>query len=117
MAGTAPDVLRLLETIRQGGAPLVGADLMRTMTTNQTGEHQSSPGAGFGLGWAVLLDPAQAQSPQSVGTIYWGGVYGHSWFVDPARKLSVVLMTNTAMEGLLGSTVQELRNAIYANLP
>ena len=117
MVGTAPEVLRLLETIRLGGAPLVGAELMQAMNTNQIGDHRSSPGTGFGLGWAVLVDPAEAATPQSAGTLSWGGVYGHSWFVDPAQGLSVVLLTNTAPEGLFGAIVNEVRDAIYAHLP
>jgi CubicO group peptidase (beta-lactamase class C family) len=75
------------------------------MMTNQTGDLAivtNGPGWGFGFGGAVLLDPALAASPHSPGVWLWGGVYGHSWFVDPARKLSVVIMTNTAIEGMTG---------------
>lgn len=117
MVGTAYEVLRLLETIRQDGAPLVTTELMQIMNSNQIGDHRAAPGIGFGLGWAVLVDPDEAQTPQSVGTLNWGGVYGHSWFIDPIKNLSVVMLTNTAMEGIFGKTVNEVRDAIYAHLP
>ena len=117
MVGTAPEILGLLEIIRRKGAPLVGADLMQIMNSNQIGEHRAMPGTGFGLGWAVLIDPAEAQTPQSAGTLSWGGVYGHSWFIDPAKNLSVVMLTNTTPEGIFGKTVNEVRDAIYAHLP
>ncbi|MBF3848206.1 serine hydrolase, partial [Burkholderia pseudomallei] len=43
----------------------------------------------------------------------WGGVYGHSWFVDAARGLTVLLMTNTAYEGMSGPLTLEVRDAVY----
>jgi CubicO group peptidase (beta-lactamase class C family) len=46
----------------------------------------------------------------------WGGVWGHSWFVDPARRLVVVGMTNTAIEGMMGQFPIDVRDAIYAAL-
>lgn len=117
MVGTAHEVLRLLETIRRGGAPLVSPELMHLMNRNHVGNHRAAPGTGFGLGWAVLVDPEEAQSPQSPGTLSWGGVYGHSWFVDPVQNLSVLILTNTALEGIFGQTAAEIRDAIYAYLP
>ena len=45
----------------------------------------------------------------------WGGVYGHSWFVDPARKLSVLVMTNTAIEGMTGTFTQDVTAAIQGD--
>ena len=43
-------------------------------------------------------------------------MYGHSWFVDPARRLTVIALTNTALEGLFGRFPIELRDAIYRGL-
>jgi CubicO group peptidase (beta-lactamase class C family) len=50
-----------------------------------------------------------------MGTWSWGGVWGHSWFVDPAHDLTVALLTNTAIEGMLGPTTFEVRDAVYAS--
>ena len=74
------------------------------------------PGWGFGFGGAVLVDPSAASTPQSPGTWQWGGVYGHSWFVDPQRRLTVVALTNTALEGLYGRFPIDVRDAIYRAL-
>ena len=41
-----------------------------------------------------------------------GGVYGSKWFADPARKLSVVTMTTTALDEVVSVDV---RNAIYGS--
>lgn len=89
------------------------------MTTVQTGDMlivNRGPGVGFGYGASVLIDPKAALTPQSPGTYSWGGVWGHSWFVDPAKRLSVVSLTNTALEGMMGRYVRELRDAVYADL-
>ncbi len=62
---------------------------------------------------AVLMDPALAGVPQSAGTWKWGGVYGHHWYVDPPRRLTVAALSNTTAEGMMGSFVTELRDAVY----
>ena len=46
----------------------------------------------------------------------WGGVYGHSWFVDPTHALTVVLVTNTSLEGMIGRLTIDVREGIYSNL-
>lgn len=117
MVGTAPEVLLLLETIHKGCAPLVDSDLMKKMKTNQIGKNRVAPGLGFGFGWAVLIDPVAAETPQRAGTLSWGGVYGHSWAVDPKEKLTVVIMTNTAFEGIFGKFVTDVRDTVYGGLP
>ena len=115
MVGTAHDVLHFLEAIRGGGAPILKPETVARMTANHLGPQAETrgPGWGFGYGWAVLNDPVAAATPQSKGTFQWGGVYGHSWFVDPAQALTVVGLTNTAIEGMAGAFVTELRDAIY----
>ncbi|MCY1205999.1 Esterase EstB [compost metagenome] len=116
MVGSADDFLRLLETLRTGGAPLLGAATVDTMGRNHTGDRGpgDAPGWGFGLGFSVLHDPQPTQTPESPGTWRWGGAYGHAWFVDRARGLSVVAFTNTLYEGMSGRFVTELRDAVYA---
>ncbi|MFA1592900.1 serine hydrolase domain-containing protein [Serratia nevei] len=116
MVGSAEDFLRLLETLRQGGGQVLPTDWVAALTTNQIGDlpMQFWPGRGFGLGITVLKDPVAAQTPESVGSWRMGGTYGHSWFVDPARQLSVVAFTNTALEGMSGAFVGEICQAVYA---
>ncbi|PYB22722.1 serine hydrolase, partial [Serratia marcescens] len=116
MVGSAEDFLRLLETLRQGGGQVLPTDWVAALTTNQIGDLPMPfwPGRGFGLGITVLKDPVAAQTPESVGSWRMGGTYGHSWFVDPARQLSVVAFTNTALEGMSGAFVGEICQAVYA---
>ncbi len=116
MVGRADELMRLLDTLRSGGGDVLPARLAAEMGRDQVAPLESSPGTGFGLGFSVLRDPAAAKSPESPGTWRWGGVYGHNWFVDPARKLSVVALTNTLYEGMSGRFVNDLRDAVYAQV-
>ena len=118
MVGCAEEVLRLLDRLRAGGGELLPARWVAEMARDQVAADIAGPGpgTGFGLGFSVLRDPAVAGSPESPGTWRWGGVYGHNWFVDPARKLSVIALTNTLYEGMSGRFVNDLRDAVYAQL-
>lgn len=116
MLGSAPSMLRVLEALRRDGGGLVPSERARALRRNQIGDlsvDAQGPGWGFGYGGAVLKDPVRARSPQSPGTWQWGGVYGHTWFVDAERELTVVLLTNTAIEGMVGRYPVALRDAVY----
>jgi CubicO group peptidase (beta-lactamase class C family) len=102
--------------LRKGGAPVLRRETVASMTSNQIGDYlidPNRPGWGFGFGAAILKDPIAAQTPKSVGTYSWGGVYGHSWFVDPQLELSVVGLTNTTVEEMAGVFPLAIRDAIY----
>lgn len=114
MNGTAGDVMKLLEALRSGGGTVVRPETATAMRTDAIGGLETTmPGWGWGLGFGVLRDPVAANTPQTVGTWRWGGVYGHSWFVDPTLDLTVVALTNTAIAGMMGAFPDALRDAIY----
>lgn len=118
MIGSAGDFLKLLETLRLGGAPILSQALVAEMTTNQIGDLNMPfwPGRGFGLGFTLLKDPLAANTPESPGSWRMGGTYGHSWFVDPQEELSVVAFTNTALEGMSGRFTTDICEAVYAGI-
>ncbi|MBA3605845.1 MAG: beta-lactamase family protein [Actinomycetota bacterium] len=64
-------------------------------------------GVGFGLGVSVTVDPLAAKVPGSVGDHGWGGAASTAYWIDPARDLSVVFMTQ-----LLPSNSLPLRNQL-----
>jgi CubicO group peptidase (beta-lactamase class C family) len=118
MVGSPGDMLRFFEAMRTGGSGILSPDTLATMMRDRVGGQAQSdgPGWGFGLGWAVLADPKGEASPQAPGTLQWGGAYGNNWFVDPANRLTVVAMTNTALEGMWGRFKFDIRHAVYADL-
>jgi CubicO group peptidase (beta-lactamase class C family) len=119
MIGTARDLLRILEALRQGGEPVLTAALVNEMASDHTVgmDLLPWPGRGFGLGFTLLRDPAAAASLESIGTWRLGGAYGHSWFVDRERRLTAVAFTNAGLEGQSpgGRLPDELTRAIYAS--
>jgi CubicO group peptidase (beta-lactamase class C family) len=115
LMSTADDYLLLLEALRQGGGVLLSKVLIGEMAAIQTGDLQLQgwPGRGFGLGFTVLRDPLAADSPESIGTWRLHSACGHSWFVDPLKRLSGVVLTNTAGNTKDPALAVLLRNAVY----
>jgi CubicO group peptidase (beta-lactamase class C family) len=119
MVGTADGVLALLEALRKGGAGVLKAETGRAAITNQVGtldRGAGSEGQRFGFVSAVIDDAKLANTPQSKGSLLWGGVYGLDWFVDIARGISVIGMSNTALEGCNGQFTKDTRDALYTDL-
>ncbi len=113
---SAPDVMTLLETMRDGGMPLVDPALMRDICRNQIGDKGMMPGLGFGLGVGIVTDRTASGVPEPDGTVTWSGVYGNYWLMDPVNHISLVILTNTAFEGMNGKIVDDVKQAIYDNL-
>ena len=106
--------LRFAEAIRTGGAPILKPETARAMTRSQTGDLRviEGPGWGFGLGVGVMVDPVASGKPLGAGTWSWGGVYGTYFWVDPEARLTVIVMTNSAGEGLM-SFPSAVEKAVY----
>lgn len=105
---TAGDVLVFGETLRRGGGAMLRPETVAEMTRDQGAES-----AAFRHGLGVRLG-----DPAIVGPL--AGAYGHSGFtgtslvVDPARRLTVVLLTN-AVHPLRGRDgIRALRHAVAA---
>ena len=73
----------------------------------------ANAGTGFGLGFAVLNNPAKALSPSTEGEYFWGGAASTAFWIDPKEELSVIFMTQ-----LLPSSAypvrRDLRTLVYA---
>ena len=113
MAGTAQDFLRLLEMLRTGGGGLLSPETARAALANQIGEIEGEPGYRFTFVGGLVTDPAAAMTALPKGAIQWGGVYGNTWFIDPTERLTVVSLTNNALEGCNGTYPEMLRAAVY----
>jgi len=116
MSGTTADYMKFLEAVRQDGGKILKPETVRAMTSNQIGDiapDLAGPGWGWGFGAAVLLDPQKSGFPCAPGTWSWGGVYGTSFFMDRASKLSIVVMTNTTPDGMAGELPVDIAKAVY----
>jgi CubicO group peptidase (beta-lactamase class C family) len=65
-----------------------GGDLAR-LTTGGFAE-TILEGVGFGLGFAVVLDPVPGRFPSTPGAYHWGGVASTVFWVDPVEELTVM---------------------------
>lgn len=132
LAGTTRDYTRFTWMLSRGGeldgARLLSPRTLRYMTRNHlpgNADLQSfgrpinaevrTDGVGFGLGFAVMLDPAAGKVIASEGEFNWGGMASTAFWVDPAEDLTVVFMTQ-----LLPSSTYtlrpQLRQLVYQSL-
>lgn len=115
--GTADDVMKMLEVYN--GGTFLKPETTAEAFTNQIGtlpRRESDAGKRFTILGAMIEDPSAARSPCPVGTLDWGGAWGHSWIIDRTNKLSIAVLTNTAPEGCNGPFREDIRDAVYASL-
>ena len=73
------------------------------------------PGIGFGLGFSVVIDPAQAETISTVGTIGWGGAASTNFWIDPKEEIIGILLTQI-WPSYTYPTTNDFRTAIYQAL-
>jgi CubicO group peptidase (beta-lactamase class C family) len=119
MSGTLGDYARFAQMLLNGGeldgARILRVETVRQMTANATGAMPTlrGPGWGFGLGFGVVTDPAEAKTGLPAGSYGWGGIYGTQFWVDPTNRVVGVVMTQTAIIGS-GPIANAVREAFYA---
>jgi CubicO group peptidase (beta-lactamase class C family) len=110
------------------GVRLLGRKTVEYMRLNHLPNHQdmaamgqpvwsetSYDGIGFGLGFAVVLDPVKAQSLTSAGEHHWGGAASTFFWIDPEEDLFVVFFTQL-MPSSTYPIRRELRACVYQSL-
>lgn len=104
LVSTAMDYMRFSQMVLNGGeldgvrilAPLT-VDLMHRDQTPKTmaGSVLGAQGTSFGLDFAVIEDPVEAES-YSTGEFYWGGAAGTWFWIDPVENLVFIGMIQQA---------------------
>ena len=110
------------------GARIVGRKTLELMTMNHLPggsdlsamsrslfSEAANAGTGFGLGFAVNLDPAKSMVPGSAGEFYWGGMFSTAFFVDPVEEVTMVFMTQLSPSSTYPIR-RELKTLIYSAL-
>ena len=132
LVSTAADYLRFTSMLL-GGGQLEGVRLLspRTvalMTQNHlpggadlgelsTGGFAETTfeGTGFGLGFAITLDPRASKTLSTPGEYFWGGAASTAFWIDPVEEITAVFFTQ-----LLPSSTHpiraQLRQLVYAAL-
>ncbi|HTD75908.1 MAG TPA: serine hydrolase domain-containing protein [Steroidobacteraceae bacterium] len=101
LVSTAGDYARFLQMLLNkgsfDGARYLSRKTIELMTADHLGPITGAPdlllpGYGFGLGFAVRLQPGISHVPGSVGQYFWGGLAGTTFWVDPAEELLAIMM-------------------------
>jgi CubicO group peptidase (beta-lactamase class C family) len=90
-----------------------GADL--TEMSRSLFSEAVNAGQGFGLGFAVNLDPARTMLPGTKGEYYWGGMFSTAFFIDPVERLHMIFMTQL-MPSSTYPIRRQLKTLIYSAL-
>ncbi len=126
LVSTAADYLRFAQLVLNrgelDGVRLLGRKTMELMTTNHIPPAllplemvDPWPGFGFGLGFRVLLDVAQAGVMGSVGSHGWAGWASTYFWVDPQEQLIGILMLQYIPSGTYPVS-EDFRTAVYQAL-
>jgi CubicO group peptidase (beta-lactamase class C family) len=116
LVSTADDLLAFAQMLLRGGAPVLPADGVRAMTTDQLTPAQRARGGllpGFfgGRSWGFC------QAVYDSGAFGWDGGLGTSWLVDPSRDLTVIVLTQRMFESPDPPQVhRDIQAAAYAAL-
>jgi CubicO group peptidase (beta-lactamase class C family) len=114
---TATDVSRFFQMMLNhgvlNGRRILSPAAVETMTTVQTGDLKTGffPGAGFGLGLAVVHEPIGTYRYNSLGSYGHGGGFRTYGWVDPSKDLVGVFMCQRTNGG--GDIADEM-NAFMA---
>jgi CubicO group peptidase (beta-lactamase class C family) len=103
LMSTVEDYWRFAQAIGNGGVlngqRILKADTVRQMRTNVLnpgvkvdlyGPNQE--GIGFGMDFAIVMDPSAAGTQQGLNSFYWGGAFGTWFWIDPTNDLVFVGM-------------------------
>jgi CubicO group peptidase (beta-lactamase class C family) len=131
LVGTAADYLRFCEMLRRGGeldgVRLLGPKTLALMRMNHLPggkeiadlappgmfSEAAYQGLGFGLGFAMVTDPARYGVASSPGEFFWGGKASTAFWVDPVEDVCVVFMTQL-MPSSTYPVRRELRTMVNA---
>jgi CubicO group peptidase (beta-lactamase class C family) len=130
LCSTASDYLTfcraLLNGGELGGVRLLGPKTLKLMASNHLPGGVDLPtmsrslfseasynGIGFGLGFAVTMNPAQTLIAGSPGEFAWGGAATTSFFIDPAEELITIFMTQVLPSSAYPIR-REIRTMVYA---
>ena len=122
LVSTAPDYVRFLMMLRNGGQldgrRYLSPRTLEFMLANhldaavvRTALYLPGAGYGFGLGVAVRTSTGESASASAVGEYTWGGAGGTYMWVDPASDLIVVFMMQSPRNRVPYRSL--LRNMVY----
>jgi serine-type D-Ala-D-Ala carboxypeptidase len=102
---TAHDLAHFSHALLSGGSPILRPDTIALFTTRES----APPGTSRALGWDTPSAPSQSGKhfgPASYGHL---GYTGTSLWIDPARQLSITLLTNRTWPDCSNQAIKQFR--------
>jgi len=111
LMSTATDYFHFAQAMLNGGE-LEGNRILKASTVQLMRTNVLKPGVkvdlygpsmegiGFGMDFAIVMDPKAADTAQGQNSFYWGGAFGTWFWIDPANDVVFVGM----IQNLNGST-------------
>ena len=104
----------LLNGGKYEGNQLLSPKTIELMILNHSGKLFTTPGEGFGYGFAVVEDLSETNNLGSNGLFYWAGAFNTHFFIDPEEKLIAIFMTQT--NEFTWYYHQKLRQMVYQSI-
>jgi CubicO group peptidase (beta-lactamase class C family) len=98
LVATADDLLAFARMLLRGGEPVLSAESVRAMTSDQLSPEQKA-GGGLGPGFFTGRSWGFCQAVLANGSYGWDGGLGTSWLVDPDHDLVVIVLTQRMFDG------------------
>ena len=116
LVSTADDMCAFARMLLGGGAPVLSAESVRAMTTDQLTPEQKARG-GLGPDFFSGQSWGFCQAVQDSGAFGWNGGFGSSWHVDPGPDLVVIVLTQRMFDSSdLPELHRDVQEAAYAAL-
>jgi len=116
LVSTVDDLHAFARMLMRGGAPVLSAESVRAMSTDQLTDAQKARG-GLGRDFFTGRSWSFCQAVYAVGAFGWDGGFGSSWLVDPVHDTIVIVLTQRAFETSdLPRVHREIQAAAYAAL-
>lgn len=129
LVSTAHDYMNFCKMLSNGGElegeRIIGSRTLEYMASNHLPDNcdlaamgqprfteTTMDGIGFGLGFAVLLDPTVSQVIGTPGEYYWGGAASTAFFISPDEELALLFLTQLLPSGTYPFR-RQLRAAVY----
>jgi CubicO group peptidase (beta-lactamase class C family) len=116
LVSTIDDLHAFARMLMRGGAPVLSAESVRAMTTDQLTDAQQARG-GLGRDFFTGRSWSFCQAVYAAGAFGWDGGFGSSWLVDPVYDMIVIVLTQREFETSdLPRMHREIQAAAYAAL-
>ncbi len=97
LLSTVDDLLAFARMLLGAGQAVLSEGSVRAMTTDQLTEAQKAHG-GLGPGFFTGRSWGFCQAVYESGAFGWNGGFGSTWLVDPARDLTVIILSQRMFE-------------------